>query len=370
MKRHLKIGGRLDRYVARLFGLSYLTAFFLVVGLFVIIDMTANLEDYLEPGEDGSAPSTLDVGHFYLLQLPFLYLQVSPFVTLAAGLFTSARMSRSNELVSVLNAGISARRMLLPVFAASLALAVGMFALREWATSELGSRRDAMKDYLLERRPVPLFEGFWVADENMRQVRIQEYRARTPDGKPPEIRGLSSRFERAGEAVSISAERAVWSDRARRWDVENALRFEVDASEKRRSTIEDLGELRFTPDDVELAWKGRTQPLERSFTETLKLLERSPSDTRFRTLFHYHLTFPFAGVVLLLVGLPFVIDQRRGHGLERVAAGFIVCVGYFGLDLVSRTLGMDGQIGPILSGWFPILFFGSLGAVLFGSMRS
>ena len=53
----LKVGGHLDRYVARLFGMSYLAAFFLVVGLFLIIDMALNLDEYLRANEDGSSPS-------------------------------------------------------------------------------------------------------------------------------------------------------------------------------------------------------------------------------------------------------------------------------------------------------------------------
>ncbi len=71
--RALPLGCRLDRYVARLFALSYCAAFFLVVGLFVIIDMATNLDEYMSPDKSGVTPPTGMVGRYCLLQLPFLY---------------------------------------------------------------------------------------------------------------------------------------------------------------------------------------------------------------------------------------------------------------------------------------------------------
>jgi len=107
-----------------------------------------------------------------------------------------------------------------------------------------------------------------------------------------------------------------------------------------------------------------------SFSECLRLLDRDPDNSGFQTLLQYHLTFPLAGLVLLSVGLPFVASQRRGRGMERVAAGLVLCVAYFGADFVCRTLGLQGHLGPIHAGWLPILFFGSLGTVMLGGMRS
>ena len=161
--RRLRPGGRLDRYVARLFVGGYVTAFLVVVGLFLIIDMAGNLDDYLEPDETGTT-QVAAVVRYYALQVPFLYLQVSPFVTLVAGLFVATRMVQNSETVATFNAGISARRLFAPLFALGLVLAVGMFAMREWAGETLGRQRDALKDRLSQGVLEPVFEDFWVRD--------------------------------------------------------------------------------------------------------------------------------------------------------------------------------------------------------------
>ena len=370
--RSLLLGGRLDRYVARLFMLSYLAAFVLVVGLFLILDMAANLDDFLQPGPDGRAPSSLLVVRYYALQLPFLYLQMSPFVTLVAGLFTAARLSKYNELVAALNAGVSARRLLLPVFGCAALLAAGMFALREWATDELGARRDALRDLLEEQRPLPVYENFTVHDERGRPVRIREFRPATDANPVPEIRGLRFR-DRSGEAsVLLHADRAVPIPPYERgeWRLEGAERLDWDDLRRSVTSPERLEDVRFTPLDVELAYKGDYRPLDLSFSQLLRLLEQDGTQRLYRTLLHYNLASPLAGLVLLAVGLPFVLSARRGKAVERVAAGFFLCVVYFGFDFVCRTLGMQEHLSPLYSGWLPILSFGSLGAVLLITMDS
>jgi lipopolysaccharide export system permease protein len=371
----LSVGGLLDKYVARLFVMSYLAAFFLVVGVFTIMDLAVNLDEYLRPDDNGEAPSSLLVVRYYAHQMPFLYLQMSPYVTLLAGMFTAAKMSRHNEIVAALGAGISARRLFAAVFLVASLLSAGMFGLREWATDELGSRRDALLDHLRERRPVPVYEGFWVRDSRGHTIRVRRYYPAGVDGGRPEISGLSSHFDLGGNRVDILAETARplaagAPDEEGRWEVTGGKRLESGDPERVESTFEVLDELRFTPEDVELAWKGREHPLDLSFSESLRLLERDPTNAQYRTLLHYHLTFPLAGLILLMVGLPFVIENERGKAAERIAKGFLLCVLYFGLDFVSRTLGLQGQIGPLHAGWLPVLSFGTLGLVLFGFMRS
>jgi lipopolysaccharide export system permease protein len=372
--RPLRFGGRLDRYVARLFGLSYLTAFFLVVGLFLIIDMATNLDDYLKPDRDGVTASSGEVAHYYLLQLPFLYLQMSPFVTLVAGLFAGAKLSRHNEIVGVLNAGISIRRMLLPIFLVAGVLSAGMFGLREWATQELGARRDAVLDSLLERRPAQIFEDFWVTDHLGRYLRIREYLPGSPERPQPEIRGLTYQFRTGAASTSLKADRALPIEpyEEGRWRLEGAYRLDMDRDLKRTSYPRVLEGIHFTPADVELAFRAKEHPLDLSFTQLLRILERNPSSAAmYQTLLHGHMSFPLAGLVLLAVGLPFVTSQRRGRkAVERVAVGFLLCVVYFGVDFVTRTLGMQGNLGPLHSAWLPILLFGSLGAVLYASTPS
>ena len=366
--RNLQFPSRLDRYVTRLFAVSYGSAFFLVVGLILIIDMATNLDGYLTPDKEGHVPSTGLIGAYYGLQLPFLYLQVAPYVTLVAGMFTAAKLARSNEVVAALNAGISVRRLLLPVYLGASLLAVAMFVLREQATERLGRQRDLLKYRLEERRDVPLVENLVVWDQKSRPVTLREYLV-MPDPSASEARGLTAHLRQDELSVSIVAERAHPLPGGR-WALEKGQRLEDDGRDRRSFAADVLDDVRFTAEEVELAWKAREHAVDLSHSELSSLLAREPTNLQYQTLLQYNLTFPLAGLVLLLVGLPFVVGDERGKAGERIARGFFLCVVYFGVDFVARTLGLQGEVGPVFSGWLPLVLFGSLGAVLTGSMRS
>jgi lipopolysaccharide export LptBFGC system permease protein LptF len=86
--RRRAVGGLLDRYVGTVFVSSYATALLVIVGLVFITDLAGNLDSYLEPWANGeTAPMSL-IARFYLLNVPFLFLQSAPFVTLAAGVLS------------------------------------------------------------------------------------------------------------------------------------------------------------------------------------------------------------------------------------------------------------------------------------------
>ena len=361
----------MDRYVAGLFALSYATAFFLVVGLYVVVDLSINLDEYLQEHGDGTTPGMGLVARYYALHLPFLYLEMSPFVTLVAALFTGARMVRNNELVAALGAGISSRRLFAPLVVAALGLALGMFALREWATDTVSRERDQLREYLLEQNSELVYENLWVRDLDRQQLRVGAYRPRAPGG--PEFSELLARFTSAEDTVAIDARRAHSPRRVDGrwvWELEEGQRIRFDRDERHAEALDRFDLVNVGPADIELAWRGREHPLDLSFAQAGELLIRDPDNLQYRTVRQYHLTFPFAGLVLLLVGLPFLIGQERGRGVERVALGVLLCMAYFAVDFVTRTLGLQGSLAPVYAAWFPLVLFGSLGLVLFGSMRS
>ncbi|MEX1023594.1 MAG: LptF/LptG family permease [Planctomycetota bacterium] len=363
----LRAFGTLDRYVLRLFLASYATAFFLVVGLLLILDLASNLDGYLAPDEGERAASGLEILHFYALQVPFLFLGVSPFVTLIAGLFTGARLSRSREIVAVLDAGVSARRTFGMVLLAGTCAAVGMFALREWVGERLSFERNLAQDRVAEHRERPVWQTFWVPDVEGRSWRIGSYRPGYDD-VPPTIEHLVGRYRGAEGVVEVRAERATWSKGE--WRLAGGLRRSSSGHEQREEAIERSGEFSVTPSDLLLAIQERDNALDLSYRQATYLLTREPDSTSLETVRQYHLTFPIAGLVLLLVGLPFVALPKRGGGLERIGVGFLLCMGYFVVDFIFRTLGMQGQIDALYAAWVPLIVFGSLGLVLFGGMRT
>ncbi len=371
MRRGLKIGGRLDRYVGRLYIASYATAFLVMIGLFLILDMASNLDDYLRTWKNGgSAPAGL-VARYYLLNIPFVFLQVGPFVTLVAGLYTGSRLLKHSEVTAALGAGVGTHRLLAPVFLGSVLCGVVMFGLRELAGTSFGRQRDAAK-YILEHEKFDeVYTDLSVRDLNGSVVRLTEFRPEAGSPPAPEVRGLEAILRSPDRLSSTEAAGARYEERHgdKAWYLQNGWHREVVGVDKQRA-VDRLEGFEFTPELVLATNRANENPMELSYRETKELARRDPDNLSYRMLMQYDFSFPISNVVLLCIGLPYLMRRSRGKPIEGVIAGSVLCIFYFATDFVMKNLGLQGEIDPYLAAWLPIVAFGSLGLASYVTMDS
>lgn len=370
MRRRLPLGSRLDRYVLAHFVGSYAAALGLLLGLFLVLDMASNLDQWLEPWADGSTVSSRLIARYYAMMVPYFYLQIAPFVTLLAAMFTANKLLRKNEVVAMLGAGLSVRRVMLSVYLAGLVLTVGMFSLREAVGRGLTDRRDALVHYLKEQGAERAFQNVIVRDLSGSMVILDRYVPEPVGGGPPTVERLTVRLRRDGRFLRIEAPRAEWRDG--QFHLEDGRRSSValGEGEAEDAPVEVLEGFDLSPEVIATSYRALKEPLDLSFSEVGRMMARLPDDPGLQTLWHYQLTFPLANLVLLLVGLPVMFTYERGRGSDRMALGGLVCIFYFAVDFVFRSLGLSGALDPVWAAWLPVLGFGSLGVVLTEGMRS
>ncbi|MEO6708256.1 MAG: LptF/LptG family permease, partial [Planctomycetota bacterium] len=304
------------------------------------------------------------------------------------------RLVKKNELTAGLSAGVSAQRMLASVFLGGVLAAAGTLWIREYASSMIGPRRDELFDKLDDHRQEAVLKEFYFrANVAGDVVHIGEYHAGQVLGKAPEAQRVEATLKRGGVGVSISVERMQWVEDGVDigWKLEGGKRLEVgDANksepvqwfrwgppnsrelatpESKRQALRER-EVQFRPEDVLTAEKARDRVLDLSFSQVADLSARDPDNTSYQTLMQYLLTFPLANVVLLLCAVPFLVGRERGKGGGAVMGGLLLCVAYFCVDFVCRSMGLSGGLSPLMSAWLPVLFFGALGISLTHFMRT
>jgi len=141
---------RLDRYVLQQFLQAYLYCIAGFVSIWFIFDVSDNISTFLD-----QRISRMLILKYYFTQVPQILVVVFPVALLLALLFTLGRMSRSNEIVSMLTAGVSLPRILAPLLgigllttATSTALNYSLAPHGEYAHKRLledpGSRRQTL----------------------------------------------------------------------------------------------------------------------------------------------------------------------------------------------------------------------------------
>src|SRR6476660_6967403 len=115
---------RLDRYVTALFLQAYFYCIAGFVSIWLIFDVSDNISTFLD-----QRISRMLILKYYFTQIPEILVILLPVALLLALLFSLGRMSRSNEIVSMLTAGVNLPRILRPLLIVALLTTAGSTAM-------------------------------------------------------------------------------------------------------------------------------------------------------------------------------------------------------------------------------------------------
>src|SRR4030042_3856952 len=118
----------LDKYIIKSFLIGYLIAFFVLIGLRVIIQLFVNLDELSENTDLGTLAVIKNIIYFYGIRIPLYFRDFAGMITVVATAFTFGKMVRSGELVAVMASGVSLKRLVVPVFVIAL-LMTGLFVI-------------------------------------------------------------------------------------------------------------------------------------------------------------------------------------------------------------------------------------------------
>jgi lipopolysaccharide export system permease protein len=77
------------------------------------------------------------------------------------------------------------------------------------------------------------------------------------------------------------------------------------------------------------------------------------------------MAYPFAVIILTIIGV--IVSSRKtreGAGLQ-IAVGFALAFIYVMLIMVSRSIGKNGELPPLVAAWMPNILFALIGLLLY-----
>ena len=360
--------GRLDRYVLRTLLISWLVCSLFLLGLFVLFRV---LNDSNELVRARAALTgvyqdrfLLHALQYYLVDLPFLFLELGPFLTVFAAMFAVSQLMAQNEVVPMVFTGRSVHRILLPVFALAVGSAALMIGIREFLLPQLQDTRQFLKGLVLEgkvdrgtgQRVLLLDDG--------RALKLGGYRPRSTTMDDVK---LWDRVVEGDDTVFVAATSAQWDPQRAAWVTTGGFRMVG----KVRQDIDHLDlPPRVTPEWVWLQCRDPQELMDVTYSELTDLMRKRPTVRQYAVAFHTHLTFPLANLVLLLLALPCALRFERGSKTERVVAAVLICAAFLTANILSQRFGNAGMIHPVYAAWLPTLVFGSLAVVFYDTIRT
>ena len=93
---------------------AYLVCLVSLLSLYIVVDLFTNLDEFTSQHQDAGAVAK-HIGSYYGYRMTKIFDQLCEPIVLLAAMFTVALMQRNNELLPLLSAGVSTRRVVLPV---------------------------------------------------------------------------------------------------------------------------------------------------------------------------------------------------------------------------------------------------------------
>jgi lipopolysaccharide export system permease protein len=362
---------KMDRYVGAYFLSSYLVCFMFFLGIFIVLDLVPRLDDILEASpaaqEKGQSLFVLVV-RYYAFKIPEIFLQVAPYLTLMAAMFTITRLRKANELIPMVMAGVSIFRIVLPIFLLAALLTVTMITVQEYVASPFATSRLLAETFLLDHEERLVMPQQVMTGVDGRKITVNNFDVNAGVIGSIDISYIEERDNRQVYCV-ISGKNLRWLGKGKGWSMEEGY------SEEERPAGDGGGgrvplthlDIDLTPEDIILFLKS---PYDMSLKQIERLFTMNPSDLRLKILLHHHITFPLTNIILLLLGLPFVFRQEQHSNFLGITIALAICMGYFALDVIMRDLGTQGFLPAALAAWFSVVFCGSLGICIFDSIRT
>jgi LPS export ABC transporter permease LptG len=358
----------LDRYVLRNFIEPFLLCFFGFLAIWLIFDLSDNGPDFIQ-----ARASVKMVGRYYLMQLPQIIMISLPVGLLLALLFCLSRMSRFNEIISMLTAGRSMVRVLMPLILVSLLLSGALLALNY----ELAPRAEALREVAIEqinnkRKPgdIEAIRGYLFRDRmNERTWYVNKFRTNSMQFEGVHItqQDASGRITRKWYAGG-----AFYDPRTKVWTLIGGVIFDFDEAgdvakiDDFQNGHRQMTDWTETPSRIQSARsdaKRMTVPELREFLANnadFPAVQLAP----YRTYQQHRLALPMqCAVVVLLAGPLAIVFSRRG-----VVGGVAAAMGLYATFLLTTylflALGKGARLNPVLAAWIPSAIFLFIGLVL------
>jgi lipopolysaccharide export system permease protein len=360
----------IDRQMIRGYFKSYIVCLTSLLSLYVVVDLFTNLDDFTSHSTSLWA-SLLRIITYYGYKVSQIFDRLCEAIVLLAAMFTVAWMQRNNEQVPLLSAGVSTRRIVLPVLLCAFIMLGLTVVNQELIIPRIADKLALDRDDPGGAKNLPVrgaFESNNIHIEGDQAVRadqkVKKFRCMIPET----LGGTMIHLE-AAEAHYVPGP----GPRQGGWELVGTIPADADPIPGILD-VKDTGRyfLHTREVDFEALTRNPNWFIMASTPQLYEELQR-PESTRLASmavLFHTRLTRPILGMVLVLLGLSVILRDQNRNVIISSGLCLVLCGVFFASCYACKMLGDNEYLNPTLAAWMPVLFFGPHALVLFDAVHT
>jgi lipopolysaccharide export system permease protein len=361
------LGSTFDRYITRQFLSIFFISLSALAGIWLLIDLGENISDF-----KGVENRFLTIIAYYSQWSPAILMVILPYALLLALINGLGKLSKSNEIIAMIQSGTGVIRVSVPLIFAGFWSATFLICLNyHWAPGAENKR-----DELLARaKGQPIYQATNVLYRNPGSPRLWLVGAFPEDyqknGRIEKVEVTTIRADGTIES-RLSSERAHWGRNSREWTFEKPLiaHFFVGKSPRIEQLDQDLvfKNWRETPQQIikpGLSVENLGIPEISTWLASPLAQQTLSNKVSYLTHWHYRWSLPFTCVVTVLLAAPLSIHFTRRGNSSGIFLAVALSVAMIFVSSVSLTFGEANLLSPMLAAWLPNLCFGLAGLWLY-----
>lgn len=350
--RYLKI---LDWYIIRKFIGTYFYSIALIISISIVFDINENLAKFTQY----HAPLRAIVVDYYMNFVPYFANLFSPLFVFIAVIFFTSKLAGNSEIISMLAAGVSFKRLMRPYMISAAMISVMTFFLGAYVIPKGTIIRQNFETIYKNKKKNTSAENVQLQVGKGVIAYIQHYDNTTKKGygfcldKFEDKKLVSHMTASEIQYDTISDSKYHW--KARNWRIRQlkGMRETITSGSVKDTTII------MEPTDLVFS-KGQqetfTSPQLREYIS--KQIDRGSGNVvQYEVEYHKRIATSFASFILTTIGLSLSSRKRKGGMGLYLGIGLALSFTYIMLQTVSSTFAINANTPPMLAAWIPNIIF-------------
>ena len=346
---------RLDRYLIAKFIGTYIFAIILIISISIVFDVNENLAKFSTYG----APLKAIVFDYYANFVPYFANLFSPLFVFIAVIFFTSKLAGNSEIIAMLAAGVSFKRLLRPYMISAALIAVVNFYLGGYVIPKGNQVKMEFESKYKNKKMTRSASNVQLMVSPGVIAYLQQYDDQTHTGygfsldKFENKKLVSHMTASVIRYDSISDSRYHWKAQSYKIRTLKGLREEIESG----AVIDTL--IQMEPMDLVFS-KGQQETL--TSTELrdyiAKQVERgSVNVVQYEVEYHKRIATSFASFILTIIGVSLSSRKRKGGMGLYLGIGLALSFGYILLQTISATFAVNADTPAMLAAWIPNLLY-------------
>ncbi len=355
----------LDKYILKKFMKTFIVSITLILLIFIVFDIKEKIQSFTTD----NIPVNEIIFDYYLMFIPYYANLFSPLFTFIAVIFFTSKMAHQTEFVAILSSGTSFARIVRPYLIGACIIAFSSLILNHFFLPKFTKIKIGFEDKWINNNYVNDESNIHKKIGSNQILYLQDYDNRINTGTKITLEKVINNKQ----TEFLEAESMVWDSINKDWTLYNVterrlvLQDRLDTLKNQKPIYKQTVnkytnkklKIEFTPADM---WRYESKIEVMPYFELKEYIARekqrgSNQIEFFEVEMYKRSSFPFATIILTIMGVSISSRKVRGGVGLQIATGLLLSCIYIMLMYIFTTIATTGFAHPMIAVWTPNIIF-------------